>query len=160
MGLDQFLVAKRYYSDGAMNTDKPDELDEFKKLQELAGVSKIIDAESHWRYMYLQIGVGKWRKANHVHKFFVDNVQRGEDNCGTYDVSRGDLEQLLKLCEQVLKDPTKADELLPRSEGCFFGSEEYDEWYFADIDYTVDVIKRVLENCKDYVWSFEYSSSW
>jgi hypothetical protein len=45
--------------------------------------------------------VGYWRKANQIHKWFVDNVQGGEDNCEEYDVSRDQLRTLLKLCKQV-----------------------------------------------------------
>lgn len=44
-----------------------------------------------------------WRKANHIHKWFVDNVQAGKDDCDEHYVSRESLEELLNVCEQVLK---------------------------------------------------------
>lgn len=45
--------------------------------------------------------VGYWRKANAIHKWFVDNVQNGEDDCGIYEVSRAHIEVLLGLCKLV-----------------------------------------------------------
>jgi len=44
-----------------------------------------------------------WRKANHIHAWFVDNVQGGQDNCGTYRVSWGQLRALLSLCKKVFE---------------------------------------------------------
>lgn len=45
--------------------------------------------------------VGYWRKANHIHKWFVDNVQNGIDECEEYVVSKEKLEQLLNVCETI-----------------------------------------------------------
>lgn len=46
--------------------------------------------------------VGYWRKANAIHKWFVENVQDGEDDCGRYEVAKEQLEELLDICEEVL----------------------------------------------------------
>ena len=46
--------------------------------------------------------IGYWRKANQIHNWFVENVQGGEDDCGTYPVSKEQLEELLEKCEYVL----------------------------------------------------------
>ncbi len=43
-----------------------------------------------------------WRKANQIHNWFVKNVQSGIDNCGTYEVSKDKLEELLLLCKTVV----------------------------------------------------------
>jgi len=45
--------------------------------------------------------VGYWRKANAIHKWFVDNVQDGVDDCKEYYVSREKLNELLELCRKV-----------------------------------------------------------
>jgi len=64
-----------------------------------------------------------WRKANHIHQWFVDNVQDGNDNCGEYSVSREKLLELLNLCETIIASAEgfdKADEppaTIERSEG-------------------------------------------
>lgn len=44
-----------------------------------------------------------WRKANHIHGWFVDNVQDGEDDCGNYHVSWEKLGELLRVCERVME---------------------------------------------------------
>ena len=106
-----------------------------------------------------------WRKANAIHKWFVDNVQDGNDDCGVYEVTLDQLQELRHLCIEVLHDRTKADELLPCIEGFFYGGTEYDEYYFEDLENTAKVInKLVLEAIrakeqKHSMW-YEYSSSW
>ena len=48
--------------------------------------------------------VGYWRKANAVHKWFVDHVQNGEDDCAYHrEVKKEDLEDLRDACEKVLR---------------------------------------------------------
>lgn len=44
-----------------------------------------------------------WRKANAIHNFFVENVQDGEDDCGTYYVSKLVIEDLAERCDLVLQ---------------------------------------------------------
>ena len=43
---------------------------------------------------------GYWRKANQIHRWFVENVQKGIDDCGYYRVS---LKQLFALRDKCLK---------------------------------------------------------
>lgn len=144
----------------------------------------------------------QWRKANAIHKWFVDNVQNGNDDCGTYEVSVEDLCRLHDTCVDVLEstelidaeiqngtvngepnmvqgkklaDPSKAQELLPTQEGFFFGSQDYDQWYWWDLEHTKESIDRLLENIvpsgnfgwrvchkdePDWFVRFEYTSSW
>ena len=45
--------------------------------------------------------VMSWRKANHIHAWFVDNVQDGEDDCKEYHVSWDKLEELHSVCTKV-----------------------------------------------------------
>jgi hypothetical protein len=45
--------------------------------------------------------VGYWRKANAIHKWFVDNIQNEVDDCGDYEVSKEQLEELLEICTKV-----------------------------------------------------------
>jgi hypothetical protein len=100
--------------------------------------------------------VGYWRKANQIHKWFVDNVQEGVDNCSEYYVSKEQLKQLLNVCKKVKEDNTLAEELLPTSSGFFFGNTEYNEWYFKDIEYTIQLLEPLLKEDGDYY----YTSSW
>ena len=114
------------------------------------------------RLVFVRYEVLMWRKANAIHNWFVQNVQKGVDDCGDYEVSEEELRNLLKDVEAVLKDKSKAPEILPTTEGFFFGSTDYDEDYFDDLKYTAKGIKNVLRikaNNDSFV-SFEYGSSW
>lgn len=44
---------------------------------------------------------GYWRKANHIHKWFVENAQNGVDDCGVYPVTKNQLRELYELCKKV-----------------------------------------------------------
>lgn len=47
--------------------------------------------------------VGYWRKANHIHNWFVENIQDGEDDCDYYrEVTEDDFKELLNICKIVL----------------------------------------------------------
>ena len=47
--------------------------------------------------------VGYWRKANAIHKWFVEHVQDGEDDCAYHnEVTKDILEELRDACEEVL----------------------------------------------------------
>lgn len=102
--------------------------------------------------------VAYWRKANQIHNWFVENVQDGNDDCGTYDVSREQLEELLSLVKRVLKDKSLAEKLLPVKEGFFFGSSEYDHYYFSDLKETKKMLTDVLK--EDKISDFVYHASW
>jgi hypothetical protein len=48
--------------------------------------------------------------------------------------------------------------MLPPASGFFFGSLEIDEWYWQDIDTTIETIDTCLQMPDE--WSFKYQSSW
>ena len=43
-----------------------------------------------------------WRKANHIHAWFVDNVQDGKDDCREYEVDWDKLRELHGVCFDVM----------------------------------------------------------
>lgn len=51
----------------------------------------------------LIIEIGYWRKANAIHKWFVENVQDGNDDCKDAYVSEEKLQELSKTIDKVLK---------------------------------------------------------
>ena len=106
---------------------------------------------------YIIEEAGYWRKQNQIHRWFVENVQDGIDNCGEYYVDREKLIELLDLCKKVKVDNALADSYLPSASGFFFGGTEYDEWYFNGIDNTIDIITEALEDDRG---EYYYSSSW
>lgn len=132
---------------------------------------------------------GYWRKANAIHKWFVENVQDDNDDCGYYLVSKDNVIDLLNICKEV-KDSLKdkqlvektikeeynnekytikvykstdteiAEELLPTQEGFFFGDTEYDEYYLQDIEMTIEILEKVLKDFDFKNNYLVYSSSW
>lgn len=148
MGLDMYVKAKRYLSDYD-KTDKP--IKDF--INNSFPDKGVID---------INIIVGEaayWRKANAIHNWFVEKIQDNKDDCGEYYLDRGFIKDLIKICETVLDDHSKAEELLPTKSGFFFGDTSYDEYYFEDLRYTVYQLKPLLEYKYDN-WDFYYHSSW
>lgn len=161
MGLDMHLSKKTY----VQNWDHQTPEEKHEVIVKRGG--KVVETIKPHRVKYIEEEVAYWRKANHIHKWFVDNVQGGEDNCNQYYVENGDLVNLLEVCKKVKEDPSKAEELLPTSEGFFFGSTDYDEYYMKDIDYTIEILEEAIsekyvdENGnKRYSGDYFYSSSW
>lgn len=148
MGLDMYLRGKRYL----WGSDEGD-----KAIAE--DVAKAI-GKPELRVREVSVLIGDWRKANAIHNWFVENVQDGEDDCRPYFVDSGQLDDLRELCIKLLatKDVKAAAELLPVAEGFFFGSQEYDGWYWQDLAQTVDIIDSC--NALGNGWEFEYQSSW
>ena len=61
------------------------------------------DKEHVCDYSTIVTEVAYWRKSNQIHAYFVDNVQNGNDDCGVYDVSKKQLEDLLYKCKEVIR---------------------------------------------------------
>lgn len=141
MGLDMYLTARRFYWSSEEMPPIP-------------------DAPEGYKLDYVIYAVHSWRKANAIHQWFVDNVQDGEDNCQEYYVSREDLRKLREICLAILEKRAAPEEVLPTAEGFFFGSTEYDEWYYSDVKETCGVIAKALVDFPEDKWDFRYSSSW
>ena len=153
IGLDMFLFAERFIW-----------TEEEKKLK-ITGLSDTNFKNK--KISAIKIEAAYWRKANAIHAWFVNNVQKGEDDCGDYYVSEEQLRALLALCKQV-KDSqkhelligSKSEKLLPSYHGFFFGGTEYGESYFADVDDTIKKLEDIFK-WKDFEkWDFIYHSSW
>ena len=75
MGLDMYLKARKFVS----NWDfRPEDKPINQSIREAMGLGHRDDEDSD---VYVTIGVGYWRKANQIHKWFVDNCQNGRDEC-------------------------------------------------------------------------------
>lgn len=154
MGLDQYLHASRFSFPSPRLEEYDAEFDAIKKV--LGDDAKFLDKSAP--AASIEITVGYWRKANAIHKWFVENCQQGIDDCRTAGVDREQLKELKSLCSQVIKTPDKASELLPTQSGFFFGSEDYDEWYTRELRSTINIINKCLRMGER--WNFTYSSSW
>lgn len=154
MGLDMYLEARRHVSkygdDDKATGEKVRNI--FPELDETMPVTGV------------NVEIGYWRKANQIHKWFVDNVQNGIDECQSSYVEMDQLRQLRETILEVLstRDAATAERLLPSQAGFFFGGTEYDEYYFQDLEHTLDVIARAekLSEQPGVYWDFYYQSSW
>lgn len=105
--------------------------------------------------------VAYWRKANAIHKWFVDNIQGGVDDCDEHlPVTKNDLENLLDLCKKVMENHNLASELLPAMPGFFFGKCDYDEYYFDKIEETMGICNKLIDTFDFDNYDLFYCSSW
>ena len=149
MGLDMYLSKKIYI--GANYQHRNVKLNIKCSINE-----KPIKINSD-KVSYIIEEVGYWRKANHIHNWFIE-LNNGVDDCNPIPVEREDLIELMELCKEV--KGTKNVDLLPTKAGFFFGSTEYDEYYYSDIDYTIEILEKVLNDNNDNNIEFEYRASW
>lgn len=151
MGLDMFLSKKTYVKNWKNQPPK----DDYKVVVTRGG--DIVDGINTTRVTYIEEEVATWRKANHLHRWFVENIQSGIDKCGEYHVTTDELRELLRICKLIQNDNSLAERLLPTQSGFFFGGTEYDEWYFSSIDYTISILEEVFNSA---FGDYYYSSSW
>jgi len=157
MGLDMYLTAEKYIS----NWDHADAENKaaFAKIVEAAGFD-IEDVPAGSPGVTIEANVMYWRKANAIHKWFVQHVQNGNDDCGRYRVTRDHLTFLKEACEKVLDNPDATDEVLPTKSGAFFGSTQYDAYYWKGLEETATRIGKLLTEPKYQKCTFYYQSSW
>lgn len=98
-----------------------------------------------------------WRKANQIHNWFVQNVQNGYDDCSEYLLGRDEIVELRDDCAYVLRHPEEAEDVLPTVGGMFFGSTDYGDWYWEEVQRTMKELDEALE--EGYT-KFCYASSW
>ncbi len=130
-------------------------------LASLVGATNWMYNPDDLAFASVSIQVGYWRKVNAIHNWFIQELADGEDNCQPIYVPRSSLIDLKILCNEVLADGSKerAHELLPTGSGFFFGSTEYDEWYFHGLENTVKIVSKLIEDVPEG-WAFEYQASW
>ncbi|MFZ2992647.1 MAG: hypothetical protein WA061_02920 [Microgenomates group bacterium] len=101
MGLDSYFTKKIYVGAQYEHRNVTGNINIFvggKKLDvDFSKVSQIEEA------------FGYWRKANAIHRWFVESVQDGEDNCKEYLVDEYDMKNLLALCNKVLEESVLID---------------------------------------------------
>jgi hypothetical protein len=158
MGLDMYLRASEYIYRHNFNrqTDEDTINPIFNEIVSRLELENVID-KTGFAGLTIDVPMGYWRKSNMIHHWFVNNLADGVDECQPITVRREDLEQLKEVCINVIAVPELAEELLPTGSGFFFGSTDYDEYYFGDLNDTIGIITRCLDSKFDY---FEYQASW
>lgn len=196
MGLDMYLSATQYLPGGwdHVRNGTTDEAAQQARTFDtvIEGVVGVPFEELRKKFPEMNsaevsITVAYWRKVNAVHRWFVDNVQDGIDDCRTAYVSREKLEELRDACAAILEASDfgvpvmveygiHGDEyatypearvapiahtLLPPQAGFFFGSTDVDSGYLVDIKDTFDQITNLLAEDSPFTsWDFQYRSSW
>lgn len=89
-----------------------------------------------------------FRKVNFLIPFFKETLFSEINNLEDLKVTKESIEELKNRCEQVLNDHTLAKDLLPTQPGFFFGSTNYDEYYYKNVE-------NVLETCKTLLPEFD-----
>jgi hypothetical protein len=105
MGLDMYLSARKHINKidwSKLDRDSDTKYSEatvpqWNDVVEAAGVDTLVDLESIYG-VDVSVNVAYWRKVNSVHGWFVENVQRGTDDCGEYYVSHAKLKELVNAC--------------------------------------------------------------
>ena len=146
MGLDMYLTGKRYL----WHNERDEIVDE-------PSIQKFTKGR---RMKQVEFELGYWRKANAIHNWFVHNCQDGQDDCDEYIVQYSDLVKLREICKEVIDN--NKPELLPTTSGFFFGSTEYDDWYWQDVKETYELMSDLCQDediMKGDVQVY-YQSSW
>lgn len=182
MGLDMFLETRTYVKN--WDSMKPENRHEVIVLR--GGKPTRIRPE---RIKWIVEEVAYWRKANAIHRWFVENVQEYNDDCKNYWVSEEQLRELLLLCTRVLEASKLVDGVVTNGYRVENGKEvpivekgkviqdpstakallpTQDGFFFGDTDYDesylqdIEYTKDVLERlfAEESGGQYHYSSSW
>lgn len=166
MGLDMYLYANKYDSKSTYNYDE-EKKDKVSKTFYPRALNKL--ARKHADYNFLSkdtfYQIGYWRKFNALHGFIVEHYADCEDNCRKIYLSKDDIKEILNTLKEVKANPNNAMDIMPPTSGFFFGSQDIDDWFIKDVEYSVELFEDVLEMLekndkrKNY-YEIYYQASW
>ena len=155
MGLDMYLRANKYISAYEFSGAPSKEI--YQAVVKAIGAEEIASPDTPTATV--DVNIGYWRKANHIHAWFVDHCGDGVDEGQEIYVSKENLEALEAACNEALAGKVTAERVLPTRSGFFFGSTEYDESYKQDTIHTL----KVIEAAKKAIaggFQINYAASW
>ena len=163
MGLDMYFYARKTTYKSFSKQDEPDSAGEANYPEDLKTFSDYIydrnfkSVQTETRYQ-----IGYFRKFNALHSYIVKTFADGIDNCQDIILYKEDVEQIKKVLDNVLKANTeeKAKDILPTQSGFFFGSTDYDEFYFEDVKDAADLMQNLLDNFDFEKYQVIYEASW
>ena len=161
MGLDQYLEARQYISKRDWTGTEPTDNADFTIVQPMT-MPGVIDPNG-FGGITMEYNAAQWRKANAIQRWMNDELAGGDmENCKSYPIDADKLDQLRQDCKAVLEvkrrstfvaaggrantkmvEEVAEERGLYPMEGYFFGTYDFDEWYFRDLEYTVAVIERL-----------------
>lgn len=98
-----------------------------------------------------------FRKVNFIYAFFREDMV--DESCVADKYRIG---QLIDVCENVLEhrgNEAYAKKHLPTTEGFFFGSTEYDQWYWNDVKNCIKQMRKLYKAMSDddfVIWEFSW----
>jgi len=184
MGLDMYLTAKRDFYPKEWHPKQEQEMN--KKLRNL--FPEMFET-GNLDNVGVSFEVGYWRKANQIHKWFVDNCQDGVDDCRDTCIGREQLKELRDLCQVVVDNSKLKDGMIVNGYSYRNGKETpnlekgkiientdkaqlllptVDGFFFGNTDYNewyLDDVKHTIEVIDKCLalskdWNFYYHSSW
>lgn len=91
-----------------------------------------------------------FRKCNWLYGWVRRKLKLHElENCEHYKLPRFMINDLIEDITKVLADHSLANKLLPTEDGFFFGSTEYDDWYFDDLRDAKTELTQLLVKMSD-----------
>lgn len=104
--------------------------------------------------------IGYFRKFNALHGYIVEHYGNGIDECQDIYLRKEDVEEMKSVLARILRDHTKAPDLMPSCSGFFFGSTEYDSYYYKDVQDAYDLFNMILDNINFDEYYLVYQASW
>ena len=183
MGLDMYLSKKTYVKRWS-HQEKKDQFTVTIKR----GTKKFTGINPE-RVSYIVEEIAYWRKANQIHGWIVNNGDEITEDV-KYNLDSEKIQELVETCKKVLEilnTSTKSTkqvvggwrngedymvdvevydraeeimELLPPTQGFFFGSDNIDDWYKEQIEHTIKVLEEELSTNTDSYPEYEYYASW
>lgn len=152
------------WDEEAGKTDQTSYPEDIKELAEYIYQRnfKSEDTDKKGRYSYQ---VGYFRKFNALHGYIVNHFGKGIDECQVIKISEKGRKQLLKDLNEVLNakdNNSTAEELLPVTRGCFFGSYYYDEYYYDKLKDAIELFEMIDKVMKENKGKYDlvYQASW
>lgn len=189
MGLDMYLYASKYESKSQWRLKEGEDIEKVAKefypedLQERA----IQHIKDNFLSKQTRYQIGYWRKFNALHCYFQSRYEDKDLIHGVY-LYEDEINELISNFEAILEDlktcpkldkeivvgwnkdgeiketiqvydSKVALELLSPGKGFCYGSQNIDEYYKDDIEYSLDLFKKCLDlNKKGY--EIIYDASW
>jgi len=159
MGLDMYLSAQTYLDNS--RRDPPERKAAYQQVMATVGIESFTPANSI-PFLTIRICVADWKNAYHIHRWFVEHVQNGKDECIETEVYREQVQELADLCKQLLrsKDCRQAAKSLPLPDGFSLEDADTVEGYWRHLEATAEQLETVLNNPDFDRWDFSYRSSW
>lgn len=144
MGLDMYLIE-------VPKEELPKDFDDYIQKDE-----KAYEKSSNYGRV-----VAVWRKANMIHNWFCGHCEELENEV-LYKVTLDNLKELLETIEDVLesKKVSTARRELPTCSGFFYGSTEYDDWYWEYLKDSKKYIEDVINSFDPDTDGLIYYASW